>query len=350
MRAYRTVLAIVVLAAVSANPVRSADTDKLPPLPDSLRVGGKTYRVVQRDTVPRGLKSSLPEAYRFGAEQQPIRLLDEDLQFWLEGDRFLRSPDGKFALPFRGSAPFVGIIDLENRQFIPFGDVFPPTGEKRGKGGQTRYEWTGLLDRRQDKPAQLWLFVRRWNRSKRSYASHRVSIPLADPRRISVQSMNNVAVDRVYTQAGDEMLCEIADSRGRNWARISMQSWTILAKGKPAGGYGHLGRAVYTPDRREIYVAYSSGGLVIFDAADGTEKTRFAKAGKFANAFTLGATFDPGGSVAVVSTPYWNKVTLIDVQARRILAEYKTPVPLAGLSFDDRKLEAYAYETFLPYE
>ena len=327
-----------------------AETDpELTPLPDSVTIGETTYEIVFRISMPREMTSRLPRAYQF-LKGQPIKGLDKSVRYWLGGVEFLRSPDGKFALPFEGSAPFVGYIDLAKKEFIYFKEAFTPTGEAQGKGSFTRYKWTGLLDQRPKQPTSLWLFVRRWDRERQAFASHRVSIPLFDPGKIRVAMMNHAVLERVLAQAENEILCRIVDNRNRNWARISMDDWAVLAQGKLSKEFGHLGRAVYSPDQREIYAVYSGGGLVIFDAENGNEKVHHATVGHYFNAFTFGATFDPGGSVAVVSTPYRHKIALIDVRTRRIISEYRTTSPLAGILFNEKELKAYAYKTFLPYE
>lgn len=319
------------------------------PLPDNVILGGTAYEVIPRTFMPRKMTSRLPSAYRF-RKDQPVKGLDESLEHWLESQEFLRSPDGKYAFPFRGSAPFVGYIDLAKKEFIQLKEAFPPTGEEQGKGGSSRYRWTGVLDQRPEQSTALWLFVRRWDRDRMAFSSHRVKIPLADPGNIRIEIMMSAVVERVFTKAENEILCEVVDNRNRNWARISTETWGVLAKGQPSKSYGHLGRAVYSPDQREIYTVYSSGGLVIFNAENGSENAHHARVGHFFNAFTFGATFDPGGSVAAISTPYRHKITLIDVKTRQVLLEYKTAAPLAGFVFDEKELKAYAYKIFLPYE
>lgn len=349
MRVYRMILMVGLLLIFYVS-LGSAETGlELTPLPDSVTIGDTTYEIVPRTAMPREMTSRLPSAYRF-QKGLPIKRLDKSLQHWLGGYQFLRSPDRKFALPFEGSAPFVGYIDLAKMEFIYFKEAFTPTGEEQGKGSFTRYEWTGVLDRRPGQPTELRLFVRRWDRERKAFSSHRVSIPLSDPGNIRVEMMKHAVVERVFAQAENEILCEVVDNGNRNWARISTDTWTFLAKGKPSKEYGHIGRAVYSPGQREIYAVYSGGGLVIFDAENGNEKAHHGKVGHYFNAFTFGATFDPGGSVAVVSTPYRNRITLIDVKTRRILSEYKTSAPLAGILFDEKVPKAYAYMTFLPYE
>lgn len=318
------------------------------PLPDGITVGDKTYAVISRAEIPNELRTELPNAWRFTG-RQPLDSLDASLRYWLEGSEFLKSPDGKFALPFRGSAPFVGFIDIARKEFVRFDAHFPPTGEEPGKGGQTRYQWTALPDDVRNAPAGLWLFVRRWDRERRVMSSHRARVSFAEPARIQVEPMK-AAVERVCARDGKEMLCLIDDTGGETWARISTDTWEILAKGKPLREHGHIGPVKYSPDRSEIYAVYSSGGLVIYDAADGREKAHPGTFGRFANAFTLGATFDPSGSIALVSTPYASELTMIEVKTGRVLARYKTSAPLAGVVFDEKERKAYAFQTFLPYE
>ena len=245
---------------------------------------------------------------------------------------------------------FYGYIDLAKKEFIYFKEAFTPTGEEQGKGSFTRFQWTGVLDQRPKQPASMWLFVRRWDRKRQAFSSHRVSIPLSDPGKIRVEMMEHALVERVFTRAENEILGKVVDVGNRIWARISTDTWAVLAKGKSSKKYGHLGRALYSPGTREIYTVYSGGGLVIFDAENGNEKAHHGKVGHYFNAFTFGATFDPGGSVAVVSTPYRHRIALIDVKTHRILLEYKTASPLTGIIFDEKELKAYAYKTFLPYE
>ncbi len=301
----------------------------LPPLPDRLTIGDTSYEIVVRTSIPREITSRLPSAYRFQPEQL-MKYFDKSLRYWFEGNKFLRSPDGKFALPFEGEAPFVGYIDFAQKEFICFKEAFPPTGEEQEKGNfSPRYKWTGVLDHRPKQPTALWLFVRRWNLEKQAFSSHRVSIPLADPGNIRFEMMK-YAVVRVFAQAENEILCEVlvGDNRNRYWARISTDTWAILAKGKWKKERDHLGPVAYSPDQREIYAVYSSVGLVIFDAKNGNEKAHL-RVGSHGNAFTFGATFDPGGSVAVVSTPYLYKIALIDVKTHLLLSEYQTAFPLA---------------------
>lgn len=349
MRVYRMTVMVGLYLAFHVGLGWAEKGAALSALPGRITIAGTTYEIVPGTSMPREMTSRLPKAYRFQKGQSTKRL-DKSLQHWLGGYEFLRSPGGQFALPFEGNAPFVGYIDLAKNEFIYFKEAFPPTGEEPGKGSPTRYKWTGVLDKRPAQPTALWLFVRRWNRERRAFSSHRVRIPLADPGNIRVEVAEEAVVERVLAQTGSEILCEIADDFDRNWARISTDTWAVQAKGRPSERYGHLGRAVYSPGQREIYAVYSGGGLVIFDAETGDEKAHHGKAGHYFNAFTFGATFDPGGSVAVVSTPYRHRVSLIDVKTRRVLSEYKTAVPLAGILFDEKGRTAYAYRTFLPYE
>jgi hypothetical protein len=346
---YRMILMVVLLSAFYVNTGWAEASPQPTPLPGRITIGGTTYEIVSRTSMPGEMTSRLPNAYRFQMGQ-PIKRIDNSVRYWLGDVEFLRTPGGKFALPFEGSAPFVGYIDLAKNEFIYFKEPFTPTGEKRGKGSITRYEWTGVLDQRLKQPNSLWLLVRRWNRERQTYASHRVSIPLTDPGNIQVEMMKHAVVERVLAQTDNEILCQVPDKWNRNWARISKDSWAVLSKGKPSKKYGHLGRAVYSPDQGEIFAVFSGGGLVIFDAENGNEKAHLGKVGHYFNAFTFGATFDPKGSVAMVSTPYRHRITMIDVNTHRILSEYKTAFPLAGILFDEKELKAYAYNTFLPYE
>jgi hypothetical protein len=247
------------------------------PLPDRLTIGDTSYEIVVRTSIPRKMMSQLPSAYRFQQEQL-MKYFDKSLRYWFESDEFLRSPDGKFALPFSGDAPFVGYIDFAQKKFICFKEAFPPTGEEL-----PGYKWTGVLAHQPKPPTVLWLFVRRRNQKRPGYSSHRVSIPLADPGNIRVERMK-YAVVRVFAQAENEILCEISvgDNWNRYWARISTDSWAILAK-ENRNKERDLGLAAYSPDQSEIYAVYSSG-LVIFDAKNGFEKAHL-RVGYF-NAFT----------------------------------------------------------------
>lgn len=317
------------------------------PLPSSLIIAGKTYAVVPAKSAPDSSLWKPPEAFRFDGNQ-PIDVLDETLRYWLGGASFLRAPGGRVALPYHGGAPFVGYIDLEKKSFVPYKDAFPPTGEKPYEGGPTRYGWVALLDE-EPQPPGLWLFVSRWSREAQRWASWRVRIRFDEPDRIEVADMKGVAVLNVLARNGKEFIACIDDGPDRTWARLSTDTWKVLAKGKPSKEYGHLGRTTYSPDKSEVYTVYSSGGLVIFNAEDGVEKAHL-DAGRYANASTLGATFDPSGSVAVVSTPYASEVALIDVKTRRILARHKTTAPLAGIVFNAQDSTARVVGTFLPYE
>lgn len=317
------------------------------PLPACLTIAGKNYAVVPAESATIESPSKPPPAFAF-AGTRPVDALDKSLRYWLEGASFLRTPDGRTALPFQGEAPFVGYIELEKKTFVPYEAAFPPTGEKPNEGGATRYHWVALLDEG-PQPQGLWLFVSRWNRAARRWASWRARIRFAAPEQIEVAELPGGAVLEVLAKNGKEFIACIDDGPNRTWARLSTETWQVLAKGKPAKEYGHLGRTAYSPDGSEVYAVYSFGGLVVFDAMDGTEKARH-DAGRFANAATLGATFDPSGSVAVVSTPYANEITLVDVKTRRILARHKTAAPLAGIMFDAQDSTARAVSTFLPYE
>ena len=340
--------AIILATLLSASLAWSGPDPDLIPLPNSITVRDTTYSVVQRDSLPDEFTSAVPIAFRFRGKR-PIDVLAPSVRYWLEGSEFLRSPDGQSALPFTGSAPFVGYINLVRGEFVTYKDVFPPTGEEKGKGGPTRYEWTAFLDERLAAAPQLLLFVHRWNRETKTFSSHRVIIPCDAPERIRVEPMRSV-VERVCARAEKEVLCVVDDGRDRTWARLATDTWELIAKGKPRPQDGHIGRVVYSPDQREIYAVFSSAGLVVFDAANGVEKAHFGRAGRYVNAFSLGATFDPGGTVAAVSTPYASELTIIDVKSRRILSRYKTPVPLSGIIFDGKERKAYAQKTFLPYE
>ena len=96
---------------------------------------------------------------------------------------------------------FYGYIDLPKKEFIYFKEAFTPTGEEQGKDSFTRYQWTGVLDQRPKQPASMWLFVRRWDRKRQAFSSHRVSIPLSDPGKIQVEMMKHAVVEQVFTQA-----------------------------------------------------------------------------------------------------------------------------------------------------
>lgn len=259
----------------------------------------------------------------------------------------MRTPDGRTALPFQGEAPFVGYIELEkNVRSLRSG--VPTDWRETQRGRRNPLPLVALLDEG-PQPQGLWLFVSRWNRAARRWASWRARIRFAAPEQIEVAELPGGAVLEVLAKNGKEFIACIDDGPNRTWARLSTETWQVLAKGKPAKEYGHLGRTAYSPDGSEVYAVYSFGGLVVFDAMDGTEKARH-DAGRFANAATLGATFDPSGSVAVVSTPYANEITLVDVKTRRILARHKTAAPLAGIMFDAQDSTARAVSTFLPYE
>jgi hypothetical protein len=317
------------------------------PLPGSLTIAGKMYTVVPAKSAPDMSSSKPPKAFRFQVKD-PVGILDETFRYWLGGATFLRTPDGRVALPYHGGAPFVGYIDLAKKSFVPYQDAFPPTGEKPYEGGPTRYGWVALLDEG-PQPQGLCLFVSRWNREAQRWASWRARIRFDATDQIEVTEMKGVAVLEVLARNEKEFIACIDDGPDRTWARISTDTWKVLAKGKPAKEYGHLGRTTYSPDKSEIYTVYSSGGLVIFNAADGVEKAHL-DAGRYANASTFGATFDPSGSVAVVSTPYASEVTLIDVKTRQIIARHKTSAPLAGIIFNAKDSTANAVGTFLPYE
>lgn len=329
-----------------ASGLAATKTD-LAPLPATLTIAGKSYAVVPAGSGTVESPSRVPKAFAFEGAR-PLDGLDESLRYWLAGASFLRAPDGRTALPFHGEAPFVGYIELGKQSFIPYRAVVPPTGEKPYQGGPTRYHWVALLDDG-PQPQGLWLFVSRWNREAQRWAAWRARIRFAAPEQIEAAEMSGVAVLEVLARTGKEFIALIDDGPNRTWARLSTETWQVLAKGKPAKEYGHLGRTAYSPDGSEVYAVYSFGGLVVFDAMDGTEKARH-DAGRFANAATLGATFDPSGSVAVVSTPYASEITLVDVKTRRILARHKTAAPLAGIMFDAQDSTARAVSTFLPYE
>lgn len=321
-------------------------------LPTVIIIGNTTYKVVLCDDINSEITSRLPRKYQF-QKNQAIKDIDKSIQYWLSGDEFLRSPDGNFAVPFEGEAPFVGYIDLGKKEFIYFKETFPPTGEEQEKGGLTRYKWTGVLNQKSEQStSEMWLFVRRWDREKEIFSSHRLHIPLSHPEYTTIEMMKYVVVERVFIQSENEVLCEIVDENDINWARISTNTWNILAKGKPLREYARLGRAVYSPDKSEIYAVYATKGegLVIFDAKTGEEKVRYENIGHYFNAFTFGPTFSPEGSVVAVSTPYQHKISLIDVKTHRVISEYKTVFPLAGIIFNKKELNAYSYKTFLPYE
>ena len=257
----------------------------------------------------------------------------------------MRSPDGRFALPFQGEAPFVSYINLDSKSFVSFKDAFPPTGEQLGKSVPPRYRWVALPDDG-PQPQGMWLLVSLWNRESQKTSAWRVRIPFNDPSKIQVVAMDETAVLEILARNGKEFIALIAEKF--TWARISTESWKVLAIGNPTGDHAQLGHAAYSPDQREIYAVYS-GGLAIFNAGDGKELTR-PGVGHFANAFTLGATFDPTGAVAVIATPYASGITLLDVKTHRILKQYKSATPLSGIVFDPKESKAYAIKTSLPYE
>lgn len=319
------------------------------PLPDHLTIGGVTYEIVVRPSLPPALHAHVPSAYWF-PKGPPIKDLDESLQDGLEDHKFLRSPDGKFALPYQGSGPFIGYIDLAQQDFIDLQERLIPMGEETEAGRPRHYKWTGVLDQSTQPPTTLWLFVHRWNPARKVFASQRMTIPLTHPENIRIEAMEQAVVERVFAQAENELLCQIVDGVNRHWARLSTETWTLLAQEKPSQTDGHLGWAGYAPGQREIYAVYAGGGLVIFDAENGYEMVQHRTVGHFFNAWTLGASFDPSDSVAVVSTPYQQKLTLMDVKTQQIVAEYQTPFPLAGILFDEKERKAFAYQTFLPYE
>jgi hypothetical protein len=349
MRTHREIL-LIALLLVSCVRVGEAETGpELIPLPDRLVVGRTTYEIVVRPSPPPALHARLPSAYRF-PKGPPIKHLNESLQYGLEGHEFLQSPNGKFALPYEGSGSFFGYIDLARQDFIDFKARLTPMGEGPETGRPGHYQWAGVLDQSTKPPTTLWLFVRHWDGKRNVFSSQRMTILLDHPESTQVDMMEQVVVEQVFAQAENELLCQIIEGVNRNWARLSTQTWTLLAQGKLSRKYGHLGWAGYTPGQREIYAVYSGGGLVIFDAENGHEQVHHRTVGHFSNAFTFGASFDPGGSVAVVSTPYQQKITLIDVKTQQIVAEYKSAFPLAGILFDGKERKAYAYQTFLPYE
>lgn len=337
-------LLICLIAFLPADRGWSQPAPEVEPLPRSLVVDGKSYDVVTRESRPDEFLRLPPQALRF-QDHKPTEVLGESLRYWLDGCQFVRSPDGKFALPFHGDAPFVGYIDLDQKSFVSFKDAFPPTGEQLGKSWPPRYHWVSLLDEG-PQPQGMWLFVSLWNRETLKSASWRVRVSLAAPGQIQVAAMDNVAVLEILARNGKEFLAHIAENH--TWARISTDTGKVLAIGKPTDDNAHLGRAAYAPDQREIYASYSSG-LAIFNAEDGRELSR-SGVGKFANAFSLGATFDPDGKVAAIATPYASEITLLDVKSHQLIKRYQSKVPLAGIVFDAKESKAYAIITSLPYE
>ncbi len=348
MRRYRMICEVALILASLVTQGESETTRDIDPLPKTLRVGDKTYELIEQ-WLPRDIALRVPGEYLF-PEGQPTECLDAYSQYWLKSAVFLRSPDRKKAIPFMGHAPFVGYVDLVKNKFVYYKDAFPPAGQWSGRDTPAPYYWTGALNRENKNSEVLWLFVRRLDRVKRSFTSKLAIIPLNDPGSMVIEEMNHAVVMKVFDRAGGELLCEIADGKIRNWVRMSTDTWSIMASGKPAKGYGRLGRAAYAPVRRDIYVVYAHRGLVVFDSETGNEKAEYEGVGSYINAFTLGATFAPGGSVAVVSTPYQQGIALIDVKARKIISEYKSLSPLCGILFDEKENRAYAYKIGLPYE
>lgn len=341
---------LAVLFGVVAYAAGGAEPGKAAPLPTTLEIGDKKYAVVEVDSVPGAHRDGLPESLRFG-EGKAIEGLPEDVRYYLEGAAFLRTPDGRFAVPFTGEAPFVGCIDLKAKTFVSFKDAFPPTGERAGGSDltPTRYQWNALLDDG-DKPAGMWLFVRRWDRGAKKFGSWRARVEFDAPDRVEAVAMDGVVPLRILGRREGEFLCEVPGDRA-TWARVSTETWKALATGKPADDYGHIGPSAYSPDGTEIYAAYTIGraGLVVFDARTGGENAKVDVAGNF-NAHTLGATFDPGGSTAAFSSPYQSEVALIDLKTRKVRARYSSAHPLAGVVFDADAGKAYALKTLLPYE
>ena len=332
---------------ISADAGETDPAVELPLLPVRINVGEVTYTVAPAPSDTTAHRETL----RLRKDKQPLKSLGDVYQYWLDGDVFLRPPDGRFAIPYSGYAPFVGYIDLTKNEFVGFNEPFPATGETPGdEPSLTKYEWTGMLKEGEEHPDTVLLFVRRWDREKQVFASHRVSIPVANPQDFQVEAMSHLVVEKIFVQLKNELLCQIVDDGDRNWARISTDTWTVLAKGKLPKELGHLGHAVFSPNGRDIYAVYSLGGLVIFNAENGDPKIHHRTVGGYFNAFTLGPTFDPDGSLAVVSTPYQHRISLIDVETRRIIAEYKTATPLAGIQFNRKDRKAYAHTTMLPYE
>ncbi len=312
--------------------------------PENISVGGKTYSIVE---VPTGFGRQLPvvpRAYGFGKED-PKNLLDESLQYWLGGCRFLRSPNGKYAIPYQGSAPFLGCIDLKKKEFVYYKDEFPHTGEQRKVQSKPRYQWTGIVDANAEGAPALVLYVRRWDRDAGSWSAHRARIPLNDPAKIMVDKID-IAIERVCGRAKGELLCLCL---GGSWARIDEKTGAVLVKGEVIENQ-HSGPAAYSPDRKSIYMVLSGLGLVVFDANTGEKKADHNRLGSYGNAHTLGATFSPDGSVAFVSSPYGKRISLIDVKTQKLIVTHRTPNPWAGLVFNEKERKAYAYKTMLPYE
>lgn len=133
------ILMVVLLSAFYVNTGWAEASPQPTPLPGRITIGGTTYEIVSRTSMPGEMTSRLPNAYRFQMGQ-PIKRIDNSVRYWLGDVEFLRTPGGKFALPFEGSAPFVGYIDLAKNEFIYFKEPFTPTGEERGKGSITRKE------------------------------------------------------------------------------------------------------------------------------------------------------------------------------------------------------------------
>lgn len=179
--------------------------------------------VVSAESVPDDSSRKPPKALRFEVGQT-MDVLDESHRYWLAGADFVRTPDGRAGLPYRGGAPFVGYVDLAKKSFVPYKEAFPPTGEKPYKGGPTRYGWVAMLDEG-PKPQGLWLFVSRWNREARRWASWRARILFEAPDRIEPADMKGVAVLEILARSGKEFIACIDDGPDRTWARISNDTW-----------------------------------------------------------------------------------------------------------------------------
>jgi|GEM_PF-2782974 len=349
MRNFIAQFVLIMLLLIS----RAAFAEEITPLPPSITVGDVTYRI---EKLPGSFDRPLREPWHGPGSKlveaipgaRLAKLLDDDLKYWFGHNLFLAPKGGRYAVASSGHASFVACLDLESGKMIRYDEHFPPTGETRGGNNyQTRYEWTTTImpGDKEDGTPQAWMFVRRWNREKRERESHLVVVPLDRPDQPQVMALDRVIIE-VVDRADRELLCRT----NNGWLRLSTDDRTILAQSETEDRNLRVGHATYSPDGSEIYAVSSFSGLIVYDVKTGKEKARFGRDGRYVNAASLGATFDPTGRVAAVATPYASVLTLIDTKTHEIIARYKTPVPPGGLLFNAEKKIAYLQGTALPYE
>lgn len=188
-----------------------------------------------------------------------------------------------------------------------------------------------------------------------------VRIPLDNPKRMAVTPVPAKANIRQIFAAGDNrILCLLdqsylvpdkilggevrKDDYRLAWLDAGTFKTIVFSPRLPGGRIFWSG---FTPNGKDIYAIDDMQGLTIHDART-LKLITHAKAGRTANAYSIGATFSEDGKFAFLAQPYAGTFDVVDVATRKVSSKVPLEQGIAGiLPIGD---ECFVISTMLPYE